>query len=449
MFSPGRAIYWGREKSPLSGFTARRKYQTMEELKKTIGFMTTHYDWSRAYSVTSVIHDQLEMNLKHGYKCVLFVLPSFKDDDKIPKGVEIRKVIPQLILEKYKSFGQPEEFKDEVKLVVSALRQFAADIDVMIAHDMHFIDTYIPYCGAIHEICQYDLIKAKWLLWTHSAPSVREPTGIHSFRFNKPRNAKIIYLNNYHALALAEMYGTWLSEVRVVHNVVDPRTFWQLDPFVINLINKYDLLSADYMGIYPLSSTRMVDGKQVQKAVRVFAKLKARGHKVKYIIANAHANHEREKKNIQSLQATFASWGLDPDEVIFTSLEEIPKYEAGVSREIVSQLFLLSNLFVFPTISENCSLILLEAMLSKNLLVLNANVPQLREFGGDHSLYMEFGSKDTVVNYTDEDKYYADWAAIIENQMNINKPLLGQRELLKNYSLDHIFKHQVEPLYYE
>jgi len=423
----------------------------MEESKKTIGWLTTHYDWSKAYSITSVIHDQLVSNLKYGYKCVLFVLPAFKDNDKVPAGVEIRKIVPQLILEKYKGFNNPSEFKAEVKQVVDALKQYASDVDVMISHDLHFIDTYLPYCGAIHEICQYDLIKAKWLLWTHSAPSARQITdgSYHNLRFQLPRNAKLVYLNNYHALALAEMYGTMLSKVRVVPNSLDPRTFWNLHPLVENLINKYDLLSADYMGIYPLSSTRMVDGKQVQKAVKVFAKLKARGHKVRYVICNAHANGNREKEIIKELQVMFAGWGLSSDEVVFTSLEEGPKYEAGVSREVVSQLFHLSNLFVFPTISENCSLILLEALLSKNLLVLNRNVPQLQEFGKDNALYFEFNSKDTTVNYVNEERYYEDIAKIVEDQMLNNKPLKGQRDLLKNYSLDNIFKKQVEPLYHE
>ena len=91
----------------------------------------------------------------------------------------------------------------------------------------------------------------------------------------------------------------------------------------------------------------------------------------------------------------------------------------------------------------------MEAMLSKNLLVLNADVPQLREFGKNNALYMNFSGKDSKTNYDDEDKYYADWAAIIENKMKQQMGLLGQRDLLKNYSLDQIFLHQIEPLYYE
>lgn len=423
----------------------------MEEKNKVIGIFTTFYNFDRAYSLCSVVYDQLVMNVRHGYKTVLFVLPNFQDEAEVPKGVEIRKVVPQIVLEKYKNFNNPSEFKAEVKEVVEALKKYASDIDIMLAHDLHFIDTYLPYCGAIHEVCQYDLIKAKWLLWTHSAPSGRvlSDGNIHNLRFEKPRNAKLIYLNNYHPLHLAEMYGTWLSEVKVVHNSVDPRTFLNLHPLVDKLISKYDLLSADYMGIYPLSSTRMVDGKQVQKAVKLMAEIKKRGYNVKYIICNAHANADREKKVIADLQVQFTNWGLSPNEVIFTSLEDSPTYEGGVPREVVSQLFQLSNIFIFPTISENCSLVLMEAMLSKNLLVLNADVPQLREFGGTNALYMNFSGKDSKTNYDNEDKYYAEWAAIVENKMKQNNSLLGQRELLKNYNLDQIFLHQIEPLYYE
>ena len=77
--------------------------------KKVIGILTTFYDFNRAYSLASVVYDQLVMNVRHGYKTVLFVLPSFKDDDKVPQGVEIRKIVPQLILEKYKNFAKDKK----------------------------------------------------------------------------------------------------------------------------------------------------------------------------------------------------------------------------------------------------------------------------------------------------------------------------------------------------
>jgi len=66
-----------------------------------IGILTTFYDFNRAYSLASVVYDQLVMNVRHGYKTVLFVHDNFKDDDKVPGGVEIRKVVPRFLLVDY------------------------------------------------------------------------------------------------------------------------------------------------------------------------------------------------------------------------------------------------------------------------------------------------------------------------------------------------------------
>ena len=70
---------------------------------KKIGVLTTFYEWSKAYSLTSVVENQLLALVKHGYKPVLFVHDNFKDEEveKVPKGVEIRKVIPRFNLVDY------------------------------------------------------------------------------------------------------------------------------------------------------------------------------------------------------------------------------------------------------------------------------------------------------------------------------------------------------------
>ena len=419
-------------------------------MSKTISILTTFYAWDKQYSLTSVVNDQIIANLKYGYKVVLFVLPSFKDDQKVPQGTEIRKVVPQLILEGYRDFQTPPNWKKDVEKVVEAFEKHLEDIDVVISHDLHFQEWFTPYAAAIHEVCNRGKLKCKWLLWTHSAPSPKpDVEWPHSARFNLPKGAKLIYLNNSDAtILLAESYNTWLSEVRVVHNSVDPRSFWNLHPFTKYLIDKYDLLSADYMAIYPLSSTRMVSGKQVDKAVKIMSKLKKLDNKVRYVVCNAHANAENEKKTIKDLQEKFSDWGLSNTEIIFTSLEQAPIYEQGVPREVVSDLFQLSNLFIFPTNSENCSLILLEAMLAKNLLVLNRDCPSLREFGKENALYFSFGGLGADTKYDDEEKYYEDIAKIIENQMGINRPLKAQRNLLQNFNYDKIFR-EIEKLYYE
>src|SRR3990167_8261415 len=120
-------------------------------MNKIIGIFTTFYDFNTGYSLVSVVRDQLVAHVKRGYKPVLFVLESFHDDDAVPEGVEVRKIVPQIILEPYKGLSYPETWKEDVERVVGALKASASDIEVMIVHDMVFIDTYLPYNIGLRE----------------------------------------------------------------------------------------------------------------------------------------------------------------------------------------------------------------------------------------------------------------------------------------------------------
>ena len=170
--------------------------------------------------------------------------------------------------------------------------------------------------------------------------------------------------------------------------------------------------------------------------------------KVKLIVCNAHANAEKDKELIKETLSFGAQKGLSANEIIFTSLESPPAWELGVSKEVVSQLFQLSNLFIFPSISENCSLVLLEAMLSKNLLVLNDSVVPMREFGKENALYFKFGGLDEQVNYDDKGKFCEDVAKIINAEMSTNKALKASTDLKKNFNYETVFTNQIEPLFY-
>ncbi len=407
---------------------------------KKIGIFTTFSDFEPSYSLVSVVRDQLVAHVARGYKPVLFVLEGFHSEDQVPEGVELRKVVPQIILEPYIGTNQPENWKEDVAKIVTALKEHATDIDVMITHDIMFIDTYIPYNVALREAN----LPCKYLHWVHSAPSPRPllEDNIHANRYTLPPNSKLVYLNNDKVIALAEMYATWPRNVRVVYNSRDPRTFWGLDPFTIKLINKYSLLEADIISVYPLSTTRMVDGKQIDVVIRIHEELRKLGYKTKLIVPNAHANGEAEKEQVRARASK---------DVIFTSLEGT-EYEQGVSAKVVSDLFRLANIFIFPSISENCSLVLLEAMLSGNLLVLNKDCTGVPEHAGANALYFKMGNLDMGTRNEEDalkrEGYIRDIALIIKSEFEVNKPLQAKRRALQTFNYDAIFD-KIEPLYYE
>ena len=381
------------------------------EKDKVIGVVTSFYNLDPAYSLCSVVSEQLLALVKYGYKTVLFVLPNFKDDDKVPKGVEIRKIVPRLILEPYKGLDYPAHWKEDVTKAKDSFLKNMQDINYMIVHDLHFIDTFLPYWIALRESIP-NLSNLKQIFaWTHSAPSSRPnlENNPHANRFTLAPKTKLIYLNHDKAIDLAEMMGCWLKDVRVVHNSRDPRTFWDLDPFVKNLIDKYSIFEADIISVLPVSTPRMVSGKGVDKVIKIHSKLKQIGYKTKLIVPNAHANAQPEQRQIAELKVFAQERGLDNNDLIFTSQED-EKYKLGVPQKIVSDLFRIANIFIFPTISENSSLVLLEAMLSGNLLVLNKKVGTLLEHAGEKALYFDFDYREPQEK---NEVYYLDLSKII------------------------------------
>jgi len=413
-----------------------------------IAILSTLWEWNNSYSLTSVIESQLVSLLKYGYEPVLFTHDNFEDDAKVPKGIEIRKVVPRYVLEDYTDHHQvTPQFEEHVKEIEKMMGKNMGDIDFIFEHDMIFQGWFLPYCVAIHNFAEKSDIK--WFHWIHSVPNL-QPKDLsypHNLRYKLPRNSKLVYLNNYHIVRAAESYSAWPKDVKVVYNPVDPRIFWNLHPLTHSMLDKYPILEADYLQIYPLSSTRMMDGKQLGTVIEIFSQLKKQGNKVCLIVCNAHANGDKEKEVIQKVKEQALEQGLDHNELIFTSTESI-EYEQGVPREVVSQLFQLANIFIFPSRSENCSLVLLEAMLSKNLLILNDSVPQMREFGQENALYFRFGGINEQEKWHDRNKFTEDVAKIIVSEFSNNKVLRSSNRAKQQFNYDVIFKRMIEPLFY-
>ena len=407
-----------------------------------IGIFTSFYRIDPGYSLCAVVLDQLTALVKHGHEPVLFVLPIFKDEELVPKGVEIRKIVPQLILEPYKGLNFPSHWKEDVEKAKSSFEKNLQDITHLICHDTFFIDTFLPYNIALRE----SNVGCKFLAWTHSAPSSRPnlEDNPHANRYTLPPRTRLVYLNHDKVTDLAEMYGAWNKDVRVVHNSRDPRTFWDLDPLVKQIVDETNLLEADIISIYPLSTPRMVSGKGLDKVIKIHSKLKVLGYKTRIIVCNAHANAQPDQRSISDLKVWAGELGLLPNELIFTS-QYGKEYELGVPPKVVSDLFRLSNVFIFPTISENSSLVLLEAMLSGNLLVLNREVGTLKEHAGNSALYFDFSYREPKEK---NEGYYLDLAKILVSEFENNKSLQVKRREMQNFNYDAIFK-EVERVLYE
>lgn len=420
----------------------------IDDGKLKIGIFTTFYKIDPGYSICNVVLQQLNLLLKYGYQPVLFVLTTFKDDDKVPSGVEVRKIIPQLILEPYGS-GNLDNLDPDVDKTVVALETNMADIDVCLTHDIIFINSCLPYNIALRNAIDGALNKVKWLHWMHSAPSHRPTLDGSPWDnlYTLPKNSKLIYMNHTDVVRAAEMYGVFPKDVRTIFNPMDIRDLFNFNPLTRELIDAYDLMKPDLLCVYPLSTTRMDDnGKQLSKVIITMSQLKALGKTVALVVPNAHANAQKEKDAIEEMYKLAASKGLERRELIFTSLHDKPKWENGVYHDVVRDLFLLGNLFIFPSVSENCPLTLLEAMAGKNILILNKDFAPMADLPLEAAHYFKFGSLENKVDYVGGiDKYLSDVAKVIVSEFENNKVIKANTRLRQVFNIDAIAKNQLIP----
>lgn len=418
--------------------------------KRVVGILCT-FDWfDPAYSLSSVILDQVRALRRSGEQVVIFVLDTFNTPPQslaVPDGVEIRKVIPHFKLIDYAGREHDpvaKDFFEQVKQIEEALTSHMGDITHCFAHDLIFQGWFLPYAVALHSFAGKTGVK--FFHWVHSYPGQR-PAGTiapHTARFTLPANSKLVYLNHHDTIALAEAYSTLPKDVVVAPNTHDPRTAWNLHPLTSQITTDTNLLDADFVSVYPVSTPRMgPGGKQVDIVIKIHAAIKRMGYKTVLVVPNAHANNNEEL--IGTMRRLATASGLNDKDVVFTS--EYDGYTPGVPRTVVRELFQLSDTFIFPSVSEDCSLVLLEAMAAKNLLVLNESWPSMREFGGSDALYFRFGANGYPLNLNcDPERYWHDIATIIVSERGRDRSLSGFRRVLKNHSLDNLYKKYLLPI---
>lgn len=410
-----------------------------------VGILTTFSDLRPSYSLATVVTQQLITLNKYGYNPVLFALESFEDE--IPKGTELRNIVPQLVLEPYSQNNLENLDKDVLKAKEAMLENFK-DIDVLLTHDIIFINSYLPYNIALREVLA-ELKHLKCLHWMHSGPSLRPQLDGSPYDnlYTLPERSKLVYMNYTDVVRAAEMYGVFPKDVRTIFNPMDIRELYDFQPETRAIIEEYDLMRPDFIATYPLSTTRMGDhGKKLKDVIQIMAEIKSLGNSVALVVPNAHANADREKQAIEEMYQFAHVHGLERRELIFTSLHNTPQNEHGVRKDVVRDFFTLGNLFIFPTISENCPLTLLEAMAGKNILVLNGSFPALRDFGLENALYFRFGSLVDEPQWNpSKDHYLKDVAKLIISEFENNKAIKAQTRLRQEFNIDRIATKQLLP----
>ncbi|MBU0777644.1 hypothetical protein KKF82_05260, partial [Patescibacteria group bacterium] len=334
-----------------------------------IALLTSFRRMPESYSLVNDVIDQIQLLNKYGHEVVFYSQEGCEG-----RGIECEKrpVLPHFRLEK-----NVVNHEAKAKLI-DIFKKELSGFDVVITHDLMYLQSYATHRAAIKE-CGIDV---KWIHWAHSGN--RDVLDI------KMPRAKYIYMNYADLDRWARSLNIELDDARVVFNDKDPALFFNWHPITRQIAEKIDLINNDVMQTYPICSTRM-DAKGIDHVIRTFGALKRLGNRVLLVICNS--NGRKKKEEIDRKIEFGKSHGLNEAELFFTStLSE--ETASQVPRDVVRDLMQISNLFIFPTLSEVCSNILLEASMCKQLIVLNKSFPALFDFGDENKTCLghPFGS---------------------------------------------------------
>lgn len=396
-----------------------------------IGILTGFTAANPAYSLVNVVRTQIEMLLEANYIPVLFVTNEFSATDGIWSGkkVQIRRLAPS---------------KAPSNEILENLRIKANDIDIMLCHDIIFLEQNEEWSKAI---CLYakEQPELRWIHWQHS----RGDNKI----IDRPDNSLIAYPNDGDLNHVAYINNINLNKVHYIPHVLDfDYLGWpKLAQRIIEDTNYYNV---DVAGILP---TRMDRQKQVEKAIRIFAGLKYAGKTVKFLVADSYATGDSFKEYKNELLELAKSLNLEND-VVFLG-EQYSECVYATPRPVVKALIEAGNLFIQPSNAETSSLVLMEAALAGNLIIINDDFPPIHNLYSN-ALRFPFGSvfKDTVylrhdkkpnnVTRTREDEQFF-WNEQARNTIVPaldNSVLSIKRQQLKDRWPSRVFNTHLKPL---
>lgn len=403
-------------------------------MKPKIGILTTFTGADEAYSLVNVVKVQLKMLLDNDYLPVLFVAPPFNGAGIFSSNrVEIRRV------------AMPDAKAQDI---ISALSSQLGDIDILFCHDIVFLSQHQEWAKAINIIAT-DHPRIAWVHWQHSRGDGN--TEAH------PERSWFAYPNRGDLEHCAAINQTDLAHVRYIPHPLD-YDYLGWNELAIRIAEEHDYHLADVAGIFP---ARMDSQKQVDKAIRIYAGLKRAGKSVSFLVADAYATGERFKEYKKRCSDIARLQGLNEKEFAFLG-EEYEECMYSTPRPVVKALMEMGNLFIQPSNSETSSLVVLEAALAGNLLVINS------DFAPIHHLYeaalsLPFGSitqekpteyyrhvktaKGSEIKIPDPQQYWDDEARstivpILDSQLSLSIKRQQVRERWQSV----VFKSYIEPL---
>jgi len=436
---------------------------------KNIAIFTTFTSADEAYSLNRVTIDQLKMLLRNGYKVKVIVAEGFQ-----PKGIYTDpnvkiETIPNVPV--HNEVKKDETFAEDVEKLYNALKIILQGADIVITHDIIYQNAALKHNMAARKLAQ-EVPSIRWLHWIHSATSPYTLVTLRNYFEDKYLevmakpfpNSFYIYFNDWSVPRIAQNFSVPESSVKVVHHPSDVYEILDIGDEVREISEKYNFLKADAIAVYPV---RLDRGKQVEFVIKTMASLKNHDMSVRVVVVDFHSTAGDKVTYRDNLRQVGIDYKLAEGELLFTS-DLKPEWKYEIPHTCVLDFMALSNVFVMPSVSESYSLVTQEAGMQGKVVVVNKDFPPFRDIFGKNIIERKFSSNVDILTGQDgftktaygpndvapeqrlhyEKKYHYETAGLIKAKLLDGGPMELAMFLRKERNLQHVFKNELEPLFY-
>lgn len=393
------------------------------------------------------------MLTRAGYNPVLITSSGWDPpEDSIFGQVETKRITSAHV------YGYPQEFndtdKEEIEELYTAINEILPDDAVVITHDLIFLPDYVKHNVACRRIAE-ERPDIHWIHWIHSATSPNtliQERAMYGEKYKELLNSKfpnsiVAYPNSYDIPRVAVNYSYEEDEIFEVPHPIDP--IEGMHPVVKHLYDSEQLWKPEVLMIYPL---RLDRGKNADCNVRLMKGLADISTTSKLIFCDFQSTGDDKVTYREDLKSLAASLGV-AERVVFLS-EADPSAHLEVPKQVVLDLFTLSNVFLMPSKSETYSLVTQEAMSRGNFCILNHDFAPFRQVYGKHAIYRQFSANiafngydgEITTTHSDPDAYYKDIATNIRYWLTHDKTIGAKTWVRTERNLDTVFKKYLEPL---
>lgn len=260
------------------------------------------------------------------------------------------------------------------------LRQALAGADVVVAHNVCSLHKNLPLTAALAELARGEghppiVLWHHDLAWTAARYQAELHPGWPWSLLRTPWADRHVVVSEARRQELATLMGIEPADIRVVPNGIDAVELLTLSPETASLVARLGLAEAAPLLLLPARLTRR---KNVELALAALSVLRRRMPAAQLVVTGPLGPHNpANAAYLEHLLERRENLGLTGAAHLLAEVLPDP-----VSDRSMADLYRLADALLLPSFEEGFGIPVLEAALARRP-VFAANIPSLRELGGD------------------------------------------------------------------